>query len=274
MSGDTIKAGDDKIMAKKTSKKAIPLELIARVRKQLLAGKPIRQSLPLNGLLNIDRTLPFLVVYRKPINRTDSGTEMLVNSEASFLIASAEPRQASSLSKLVRAIAETLSGMCKSFLIIEIWSDEYVPNPSPDPNSARPSFKILTSPSRPPTHSIEALKDALLQIVINKHRSLVEVDYNKHRAPQKLTQLIPPTVARKMNCFVLGLEINPVYFDEPNQNIFPLALRRLEMGFTAALKKAVFVFSVNRTNISPGHYHALGKRALVRAVWEDRKSVV
>ena len=101
---------------------------------------------------------------------------------------------------------------------------------------------------------------------------MVDVVYNPQRAPQGLAPLIPPTLARTMNCFVLGLEVYPIYYDNDGQNLFPLALRRLHLGISGALKKTVFAFSVKRTTIKPVNYLAFGKRSLVKAVWDvDKK---
>ena len=105
-----------------TSTYKIPDSLINEIQERLLQGKQVRRALPLDGRLHIDRTLPFLVVYRRPHNYSDKGTDRLVKGEASYLIISDDPRLKSSLSKLIRAIVRTLSQECKAFLIIEISS--------------------------------------------------------------------------------------------------------------------------------------------------------
>ena len=51
-----------------------------------------------------------------------------------------------------------------------------------------------------------------------------------------------------------------------------MLLKKLHQGLTKAIKKALFEFSHSQTSLSPGNYQALGRRAVVKAVWEtDRK---
>lgn len=80
------------------------------------------------------------------------------------------------------------------------------------------------------------------------------------------------TDARKLNCFVIGLEVSTIYRDKNTGKIYPLALRRLHLGISSALKIAAFAFAHHQTNMRPKHFQALGKRALVKSVWEvDRQ---
>ncbi|MDH3269579.1 MAG: DUF1704 domain-containing protein, partial [Ignavibacteria bacterium] len=87
----------------------IPDSLIYEIQERLSQGKQVRRALPFDGRLHIDRTLPFLVVYRRPHNYSDKGTDRLVKGEASYLIISDDPRLKSGLAKLIQAIVRTLS---------------------------------------------------------------------------------------------------------------------------------------------------------------------
>ena len=106
------------------TKYTIPDSLIIKIQNRLSRGKQVRRVLPLGGRLHIDRTLPFLIVYRLPHNYSDKGTERLVIGEASYLIISDDPRIKSSFKKLLRAIVQTLYKEYKAFLLIEIYSKE------------------------------------------------------------------------------------------------------------------------------------------------------
>jgi uncharacterized protein (TIGR02421 family) len=247
--------------------------IINKIGERLKDGKRVRRTLPLDGRLHIDRPLPFLVVYRRPSDRTDNGTDYLVQGEASYLIASGSKKLKTGLTELVRRIAETLADKCKAFLIIEIWSGtEDKVNGSTYPAIAKPAFRIITSESRPPTSSIEALEEALRRIKINRQSASVEVVYEKKLYPKGLGPLIPDREARKLNCFIIGLEICPLYRQSTGGEIFPFMLRKLHMGLSRALKKTFYKFSHDETDIRPSHYHAMGRRAMVKAVWEtDRR---
>ena len=62
---------------------SIPDSLINEIEDRLTKGKQVRRALPLDGRLHIDRTLPFLIIYRQPHNYSDKGTDRLVKGEAS-----------------------------------------------------------------------------------------------------------------------------------------------------------------------------------------------
>jgi uncharacterized protein (TIGR02421 family) len=70
----------------------------------------------------------------------------------------------------------------------------------------------------------------------------------------------------------LGIVIRPVYRDEETGQSFPLIRRKLHRGLSRAIKKAVLEFTRLHTTQRPPHYHSLGRRSMVKAVWEvDRR---
>ena len=64
---------------------------IKRVTQDLEEDRGVRCPLPDGGLLHIDRPLPFLVVFRGTGAAQDVFTSRLIRSEASVLIATADP---------------------------------------------------------------------------------------------------------------------------------------------------------------------------------------
>lgn len=243
--------------------------LINEIEDRLSKGKQVRRVLPLDGRLHIDRTLPFLIVYRQPHNFSDKGTERLVKGEASYLIISDDPRLKSSSAKLLRSIVKTLSNECNAFLIIEISSrrnDNH--HEKTENNIVKPAFNIFTSQTQSPTRTVETLERYLKRIKILKHSAKVEVLYNVNRSRAGLPLLLSNTEARSLNCFIIDLEIEPVYQNTETKDVYPLVLRALHQGLSIAIKQAVFEFSRNQTSLRPPNYQALGRRAVVKAVWE------
>lgn len=268
ISGTTSKTKDPV----KSARLAITEEFIEDIRNRIREGKRIRRKLPDNGWLNIDRQLPFLFVYRKPSRDRDEGTQKLVKGEASYMVAPATRSQQSGVSRLVEAITQTQANIFGSFLIIELWSSEIIQINPIDPNLNRPEFRIITSPTRPPTHTVEALETALKRIWVNKLTSRVEILYHKVRTPRRYPPLMSVNDARKLNCFIVGLQVGSMYRNQTTGELFPLALRRLHLGLSSALKQAAFIFARRQTSMRPKHFQALGKKALVKSVWEiDRQ---
>ena len=254
---------------KKKATNIISDALIQEIQDRLSEGKQIRRTLPLEGRLHIDRTLPFLVVYRRQPKYLDQGTDHLVKGEASYLITSSSPQLKPGLSKLILTVVKTLSREYGAFLIIELWAGGANHTQSEMTKVVpKPGFRIITSASRPPTKAVEILEKSLKNIKILKQKATVAVVYSKDRAPAGLTPLIASTEARKLNCFVIGLEVQPVYRNQTTGDMYPLVLRTLHRRLARALKQAVFEFSHNQTSHRPPHYQALGRRAVVKAVWE------
>jgi uncharacterized protein (TIGR02421 family) len=249
-------------------------ELIQEILDRLSKGKPVRRTLPQGGRIHIDRSLPFIVVYRRPYKRTDEGTDKLIKAEASYLIASSDPKIKRSLSNLIQKVAETLSKECGAFLIIEIWSQSENNSTNDNDNlPPKPGFRLITSQIRPPTKTVDALRKALNRIVILKQKTTITVTQNKVCSPPGKTPLISNTKAAELNCFTLGIEVHPIYRKPKSKEVYPLVLRRLQRGFDSALRQAIFEFSRKHTIINPVNYQALGRRAVVKAVWEIDKQL-
>ena len=248
-------------------------EVIKTVCDRLAQGKPVMLSLPLGGRLHIDRPLPFLCIYRRPQRYQDLGTEQLVIGEAAHLIAAGDKQLKPSLSALVQGVSQAMVEKFGAFLIIEIWAARQTrANNEPDSPVPKPAFRLITSKVRPPTATIEGLTKALKRIKIQRRSATVEVIYSGKRSPAGLSPLILSNQAKKLNCFVIGLEVEPVYRNLQNGELFPILLRNLHRGVARALKRAFFEFSHHQTTHRPPSFQALGRRALVKAVWNvDRR---
>ena len=151
---------------------------------------------------------------------------------------------------------------------MEIWSGPITQVNALEPNLNRPEFKVITSSTRPPSSTIEALENALKRIKVNKLISIVDIHYDKERKPQGLPPLMASHEARRLNCYIVGIQIASMYRDQVSGKLFPLALRRLHLGLSRAFKISAFTFADKQTTMRPRHFQALGKRALVRSVWK------
>ena len=65
----------------------------------------------------------------------------------------------------------------------------------------------------------------------------------------------------------------PPVFRKPNStDEFPLLIGSLRHSISLALRQSYFEFARSRTTHRPPHYHALGRKAVVKAVWDiDRQ---
>ena len=261
------------IDSKKPINNIISDQFIDKVCKRIAENKSVRRSLPLNGRLHIDRSLPFICVYRQPAKVEDLGTEKLVRGEASYIITTSSNKIKLGLSSLIQNIVSLMSNEYKAFLIIEIWAKKN--NSSENSNGlgiSNPHIKIKISKDRFHTDTVETLEKALEIIYVQRQKVKAEIVYDKKQWPEKMSPLVSSTFAKAMNCFMIGIEIEPFYQNSTTGELYPLVLRKLHQGLSRAIKLGVYQFSHNQTTLRPTNYQSLGRRAMVKAVWEvDQK---
>ncbi len=254
--------------------KAISQQFIKTVCARIAENKRIRRTLPDRGRLHIDRQLPFLCVYRSPLKYEDAGTERLVMGQPSYLIASSDTGMRKSLSELIGNIARTLTREFGAFLIFEVWSTQKSENDiDADPLPITPEFKIATQPTLNPSGTVETLADALRLVRVRKLESAVKIVSTRKVAPFGLPALLPTAVLREMGCTLIGLEVRPIYRSSETDEVFPIIRRTLAREITGALQKTFFQFSRTQTTHRPAHFHVLGRRAVVKAVWRVDKEL-
>ncbi len=250
------------------SKPIITDEFIEDVCKKLRKNKPVRVSLPGGGRVHIDRQLPFLCLYRLPKNRDDVGTNRFVLSEASYIIAD-ERLTDNGLSKLVEAIAETVSEECSAFLLIEIWSMS-----SPKAESAlsiedeAESFMIVSKKRGLLTPEIETMKNRLSRVKIDNHATTVGIKQTAAITPQGMQPIIDTRSLSGTTRYMLGLAIKPIYQNQTGEELYPFELSKLQKGVSKALKKTFFTFVKKHTTSITSDYRELGRKGVTKAVFK------
>jgi uncharacterized protein (TIGR02421 family) len=174
---------------------------------------------------------------------------------------------------LVRGIVETLAAEFGAFLILELWSGSDEGKAS-DPASpfVPPAFRILAPKSTALSPTTEALRSHLSQIRVLKQSVEVELAREKRRRPPGLEPLIDRKQAIAWNCSTVGLVVPPIYRNLATGQSFPPLMRAFRRDIGHALKRTFYQFTRSRTTHRPPHYHELGRRAVVKAVWDvDRQ---
>jgi uncharacterized protein (TIGR02421 family) len=166
-----------------------------------------------------------------------------------------------------------MSNEHKAFLIIEVWTKK---NGFSEQNNglgiSNPHVKIKISKDRFQTDTVETLEKALEIIYVQRQKVKAEILYDKKQWPEKMSPLVSSSFAKEMNCFMIGIEIEPFYQNSTTGELYPLVLKKLHQGLSRAIKLGVYQFSHHQTNLRPTNYQSLGRRAMVKAVWEvDQK---
>jgi uncharacterized protein (TIGR02421 family) len=254
-------------------RETISSALISTICWRLRQNKRVRRNLPKKGRLHIDRQLPFLCVYRRPANRKDVGTERLVKGEASYLVVSDCPSLRRGTSQLIRELTATLSAEFGAFLLLELWAgDDHGKASDAAEPSVLPAFAIRAPLDGHLVSTTEALQRRLRRIKVLKQGVEARVQWGEVTHPPGMKPLLARRESRELGCSTLGLIVPPVYRSPDPQEEFPLLLRSFRRGLGLALRQAFFEFARSRTIHRPPHYHSLGRKAVVKAVWEvDRQ---
>lgn len=253
--------------------RTITPRFIQSVCTRLANNAQVRRVLPKQGRLHIDRQLPFLLVYRRPPSRKDAGTETLVMGQASYLVASGHRGLRPSLSALIRNIVKTQSQEFGAFLVLEVWAgQEVASDEQADNRVAKPGFRIVTRREDSPLRTVETLEKALGSLRILKMKAEVEVSRGRKIGPPGMQTILTAADIQDLGCHLIGLEVRPIYRSQENGQVFPLIRRALVHELTQRLLQTVFEFARSQTTHNPPHYHVMGRRAVVKAVWEvDRR---
>lgn len=251
----------------KTKTDIISNQFVESVCSRLSENKQVRRSLPEGGRLHIDRQLPFLCIFRKRRNENSTLSEGLITGEASYLTATDNRRKQKQFSMLVQGIVGTLKESFGSFLIVEVWVSEYE-NKEDGLPSYNGGFKIFNPQKTKISSTIETMGRSLKKIKIRNEQAEVEIIRSNKVAPPGLPALISTIDAEKLGCYILGIEVSSVYLDQEADQVFPMIYRKLKRGFSIALKNSFFEFTRNHTKFRPPHYQSLGRRSMVKSVWD------
>jgi uncharacterized protein (TIGR02421 family) len=156
-----------------------------------------------------------------------------------------------------------------AFLVVEIWASEMdredIPTTQVPP---RPSYSIFAPKSADLDGVVESFRQALSRIKVGEHSATVDVVRSARWGPKDFPVVMSQTVARQLNCSTVGIEIPPIYRDPAGVEVFPSVLREIRRGLTRALRLAFYDFTCMKMTQHPSHFHTLGRRAVVKAVWE------
>ena len=241
---------------------ADPLEHAIRTR--IGAGQPVRRTLPGGGRVHVDRPLPFLCVYRRRADRDDPGTGDLVRTQASYLIAPADPALADATGRLIAAVVEELAAARGACLVLELWAGDDAKPPS--------CFRIHTASRDRLATTIDALADALRAMTLPVTALDVEIVSGGDVAPPGLHPILAGALSGRPDVLTIGLEVPPLF--RAGGTVYPFVLRALSRDLMHALQRGFFEFDRVQTPSKLEHFHMLGRRRLVQAVHASDAALV
>ena len=215
----------------------------------VLANHPVRQALPGDGTLYLDRPLPFLCVHRRT---SDAVASRLVTGQAAYLVA-APSKEARGLAA---ALHHTTASSFDAGVTMEVWSA-----PAADTS---PRFRLFAPETSGLAETLEAMEAALREIEIEGRTSEVERVSEAAPAPPGLPPLFPEDDEALHN--LIGLEVGAVYRDAATGAFFPGLFEQLRRALSEALKKTFHHFACTRTSLRPTGALALGPSHLSETI--------
>jgi uncharacterized protein (TIGR02421 family) len=254
---------------KKTTEPKLDDKLIAAIRARLEDNERVRRTLPAGGRVNVDRQLPFLFVYRPPVEHADAGTRDFVRGEASYLIAPQDRRYAVRTRSLAKDVVATLSKVFGGCLVVEVWAaPDQAAKSDEDGTPQPPGFRVVVPRRFAEAPTVLQLKESLEKIVLFKQAAEVSVSVGGRIGANGMVTLASARELDELGADVLGLEIRPIYRSAETGEEYPIAKRHLASQVSMALRRAVFEYARTETSARPRHYQALGTRAFTKAAWE------
>ncbi len=229
---------------------------------RLSKNERVRRTLPGDGRLKFDRQLPFLCVYRAPVDHEDAGTRELVTTEAAYLFASADPQYHSGLTTLTTAVRGIMQEHFGTFLFVEIWSSDAASPPQP----SRPGFEIVSPDLDALPSTIEVLRNSLKEISVHGRRGTVTERSDASVGPPQIEPLAPQCSGdANAGCCTIGIAVKPVYRDSRNGSLYPVVLQSFRRQLATALRKTIAEFTGSQDQSTKVHFESLGPSSLVKA---------
>lgn len=260
-------------VTRKAEAKTEPISALCQaIDESLNGGKRIRRTVLADGRINLDRLLPFLVLYRRPATRDDPGTIDLATTGGAYFIAPGDKRSERDIIKVIDTVLRLSMVRFGAFMLIELWSrpSEHSPITPASEGQHHPGFRLFGSPEGAACDAVtEVLGKNLRQTKSTGRMAKVEVVVNPRDFRHRPKLLYPKATAGLLQ---IGVEIEPSYVNPNTSAIYPGVLRTLRAGVDKAVRHTAFQFSRRETKFRPKTLDSFGRRGMVKAVWEvDQK---
>lgn len=221
----------------------ITKKTIQRICQRLQEKKPIQQKLPNEGILFIEKLLPYICIYRfKQVDPYFSG---LLKTQASYLIVSEEV----DIVSLLKEISQTLSKVFDAFLIFECW---------PLRTDHDAEFEIFCPDGKAPA-TVAALREGFDSIADIYPTVSVKITNSDRRHPKDFPALITNNESNRQGSLVIGIAVPTIYERTENDEVYSLFYRKFYSQFSETIKRAAFEFIRVQTSNPFNHYLMLGK---------------
>lgn len=209
----------------------------------LSSKSPINQALPKNGLLHIDRVLPFICVYR--YKKLDAYFSRTIKTQSSYIIVD----ETVEVTHLLDALALIMAHKFETFLVLELW---------PSKNPKKEQFKISCPKNKAPA-TLKALEKGFSKLQETFPQLTIKVKDTFLRHPEHLQPLLGKEKAKKTGTLIIGISVPTLYKNGVTQEFYAIFFKQFYTLLSETIKKAVFEFIRVQTTDDFENFLMLGK---------------
>ncbi len=204
---------------------------------------PARYQIAPGSWLQLDRELPFLLIFHQPTDAPDlSG---LVRGEAAYLVLPDQQPLSDKARQMIRELIEQRAGAYGSFLIIDIGMGA--------PGISELSMGYEQIAVEPLAQLLEA---ELAQV------PTLEQETPVRRYPNITAPVVDQQWLSETGSLCLHITLPSVFFHSQKQQSFPVLFRQFRRTFSKALRKAVYRFIRVQTNFKVSSPGMLGRSSV------------
>ena len=224
----------------------IEKRMVRSICKKLSEEQSVFQKLPKDGMMYIEKLLPYICVFR--YKKPDSHFAGLLKTQASYLIVD----ETVDISKLLEEVSTTVSEKLNAFLILELW---------PVRRGHQAEFEIFCPENKAPA-TVAALKDGFETIKEIYPDTSVTVINSSDRHPERLLPLMEIDESKESGSLSIGLAVPVLYHNSEKDELYSLFYRKFYTRFSETIKRAAYEFIRVQTSNPFDHYLMLGKTHL------------
>lgn len=244
-------------------------ELVRDLVEKLKNSESLHMKLPGGSQLHIDRPLPFICLYRYPQGIDKSAHARLVDTQPSFI--QIMPADLVLVKELLEEFTHILRRQFGAVMLLDIWAASEIRKSRPE--KAENIFQLFCTKKECQV-TLETLEKELCEIPVAQRLPNNKVELCNGRYPAERKMLISEETAAIAGVEYVGLEIEPFYYDQEQNSLYPMLFRSFRDQLAAALRKAFFNFVRLQTRHEVTHYHGLGRQKESELVWKIDQELV
>lgn len=230
---------------------------------KLKRSEGLHETLPGGSKIYIDRPLPFICIYRFPKGVKKTAHALLVNAQPSFILMQAEDEPA--VRSFLKEASRILRRRFGALMIVEVWPTSDLKEKAK--SNHKDLFTLYCSKEECKV-SLSTLEKELCEIPVVQSLANHQVKIEESNFPDSRTMLIDEEVVELPGIEYIGIEINPFYYSQVQNRLYPMLFRAFRKQLSTALRKSFYDFVRLQTRHEVTHYHGLGRQKESDLVWK------